>query len=49
MLRVGPYGEGFGARPDGLSLDVLLANPTASTSAPCGLGCPRCSARRPAW
>ena len=27
MLRVGPYGEGFGARPDGLSLDVLLANP----------------------
>ena len=27
MLRTGPYGEGFGADPDGLSLDVLLANP----------------------
>jgi Molydopterin dinucleotide binding domain len=27
MLRTGPYGEGFGANPDGLSLDVLLANP----------------------
>jgi anaerobic selenocysteine-containing dehydrogenase len=27
MLRTGPYGDGFGAQPDGLSLDVLLANP----------------------
>lgn len=27
MLRTGPYGEGFGADPDGLTLDVLLANP----------------------
>jgi anaerobic selenocysteine-containing dehydrogenase len=27
MLRTGPYGEGFGANPGGLSLDVLLANP----------------------
>jgi hypothetical protein len=27
MLRTGPYGEGFGKDPDGLSLDVLLANP----------------------
>jgi anaerobic selenocysteine-containing dehydrogenase len=27
MLRTGPYGEGFGARPDGLSLDVLLDHP----------------------
>jgi anaerobic selenocysteine-containing dehydrogenase len=27
MLRTGPYGDGFGAIPDGLSLDVLLANP----------------------
>jgi len=26
MLRTGPYGDGFGARPDGLSLDVLEAN-----------------------
>lgn len=27
MLRTGPYGDGFGARPDGLSLDVLVAHP----------------------
>ena len=27
QLRTGPYGEGFGADPDGLSLDELLANP----------------------
>jgi anaerobic selenocysteine-containing dehydrogenase len=27
MLRTGPYGDGFGADPGGLSLDVLLANP----------------------
>ncbi|GGN90215.1 dehydrogenase [Streptomyces albiflavescens] len=27
MLRLGPYGEGFGARPDGLSLAKLLAHP----------------------
>jgi len=27
MLRTGPHGDGFGARPEGLSLDVLLANP----------------------
>jgi hypothetical protein len=27
MLRTGPYGEGFGARPGGLTLDVLLDNP----------------------
>ena len=27
QLRTGPYGEGFGADPDGLSLDKLLANP----------------------
>ena len=27
MLRTGPYGDGFGADPDGLTLDVLLANP----------------------
>ncbi|MGW0598174.1 molybdopterin oxidoreductase family protein [Streptomyces sp. NPDC002776] len=27
MLRLGPYGDGFGARPDGLSLDKLLAHP----------------------
>ncbi|MFJ2094352.1 molybdopterin-dependent oxidoreductase [Streptomyces sp. NPDC087901] len=27
MLRLGPYGEGFGADPDGLSLERLLAHP----------------------
>ena len=27
LLRTGPYGEGFGTDPEGLSLDVLLANP----------------------
>ena len=27
MLRVGPYGDGFGARPDGLTLAVLEASP----------------------
>ncbi len=27
LLRTGPYGEGFGADPDGVSLDVLLAHP----------------------
>lgn len=26
-LRTGPYGDGFGARPDGVSLAVLEANP----------------------
>ena len=27
MLRSGPYGDAFGAAPEGLSLDVLLENP----------------------
>jgi anaerobic selenocysteine-containing dehydrogenase len=27
MLRTGPYGDGFGATPDGLSLDVLERHP----------------------
>ncbi len=27
LLRTGPYGEGFGRDPEGLSLDVLLASP----------------------
>ncbi|MFF4212320.1 molybdopterin oxidoreductase family protein [Streptomyces sp. NPDC001796] len=27
MLRLGPYGDGFGARPDGLCLEKLLAHP----------------------
>ncbi|MFI6474593.1 molybdopterin oxidoreductase family protein [Streptomyces sp. NPDC050516] len=27
MLRLGPYGDGFGAAPDGLTLDRVLAHP----------------------
>jgi anaerobic selenocysteine-containing dehydrogenase len=27
MVRLGPYGDGFGARPGGLTLDVLLDHP----------------------
>nr|WP_222109073.1 molybdopterin oxidoreductase family protein [Streptomyces cupreus] len=27
MLRLGPYGDGFGARPDGLTLQKVLAHP----------------------
>ena len=27
MLRTGPYGDGFGRSPDGLTLDKLRANP----------------------
>ncbi|AZQ33707.1 molybdopterin oxidoreductase family protein [Streptomyces cyaneochromogenes] len=27
MLRLGPYGDGFGVRPDGLNLEELLAHP----------------------
>ena len=27
MLRVGPFGDGFGADPDGLTLELLEANP----------------------
>ncbi|MEO7430413.1 MAG: molybdopterin oxidoreductase family protein, partial [Acidimicrobiales bacterium] len=27
LLRTGPYGEGFGGDPDGLSLDALIAAP----------------------
>ncbi|HEX8803195.1 MAG TPA: molybdopterin oxidoreductase family protein [Acidimicrobiales bacterium] len=27
MIRTGPYGDGFGARPGGLTLDVLLEHP----------------------
>jgi anaerobic selenocysteine-containing dehydrogenase len=27
MLRTGPYGDGFGAKPDGLTLDTLIASP----------------------
>jgi anaerobic selenocysteine-containing dehydrogenase len=28
LLRAGPYGDGFGAEPDGLTLEEVLANPS---------------------
>jgi len=36
MLRLGPYGDGFGARPDGLSLEKLLAHPHGIDLGPLG-------------
>ncbi|MEU7060801.1 molybdopterin oxidoreductase family protein [Streptomyces sp. NPDC046197] len=36
MLRLGPYGDGFGVRPDGLSLDRLLAQPHGIDLGPLG-------------
>ena len=44
MLRTGPYGDGFGADPDGLS--KLWPTRTASTSVRCNRASPRCCARR---
>ena len=41
MLRVGPYGDGFGAEPDGLTLDVLEAQPARGRPRPA----PRARAR----
>ncbi|MFV0136894.1 molybdopterin oxidoreductase family protein [Streptomyces sp. HMX87] len=38
MLRLGPYGDGFGVRPDGLTLDRLLAHPHGIDLGPL---CPR--------
>lgn len=38
MLRLGPYGDGFGARPDGLTLARLLAHPHGIDLGPL---CPR--------
>ena len=34
MLRTGPFGDGFGADPDGTSLDDLLANPNGRDFGP---------------
>ena len=42
LLRVGPYGDGFGADPTGW-LDVLERTPTASTSARSRRACRTCS------
>ncbi|MDQ8702998.1 molybdopterin oxidoreductase family protein [Streptomyces sp. LHD-70] len=36
MLRLGPYGDGFGADPEGLSLAKLLANPHGIDLGPLG-------------
>ncbi|MFF6993957.1 molybdopterin oxidoreductase family protein [Streptomyces sp. NPDC008313] len=36
MLRLGPYGDGFGARPDGLSLAKLLDHPHGIDLGPLG-------------
>ena len=47
MLRVGPFGEGFGADPDGLTLAKLEAEPARDRPrARCARGCPTCCARR---
>ncbi|MFJ9965561.1 molybdopterin oxidoreductase family protein [Streptomyces avermitilis] len=36
MLRLGPYGDGFGARPDGLTLAKVLAHPHGIDLGPLG-------------
>ena len=43
MLRLGPYGDAFGARPDGLTLNGSRPHRTVSTWARCSLGCPKFS------
>ncbi|MFI5964118.1 molybdopterin oxidoreductase family protein [Streptomyces asoensis] len=41
MLRLGPYGDGFGARPDGLGLARLLAHPHGIDLGPLGSRLPQ--------
>ncbi|MFJ9539385.1 molybdopterin oxidoreductase family protein [Streptomyces sp. NPDC101225] len=41
MLRLGPYGDGFGARPDGLCLERLLAHPHGIDLGPLGSRLPQ--------
>ncbi|MEU9449212.1 molybdopterin oxidoreductase family protein [Streptomyces sp. NPDC048277] len=41
MLRLGPYGDGFGARPDGLTLEQLLAHPHGIDLGPLGSRLPQ--------
>ncbi len=41
MLRLGPYGDGFGARPDGLTLDRLLEHPHGIDLGPLASSLPR--------
>jgi hypothetical protein len=57
MLRLGPYGDGFGARPGGLTLQRLLAEPHGVDLGPlrprlpgcCARPAARWSSRRRAW
>ena len=46
MLRTGPYGDGFGANPDGASLASCSTTRTASTWAARAAASPRCCAPR---
>ncbi|WP_328337598.1 molybdopterin oxidoreductase family protein [Streptomyces violaceus] len=41
MLRLGPYGDGFGVRPDGLTLEKLLAHPHGIDLGPLGSRLPQ--------
>ena len=44
MLRLGPYGDAFGAKPDGLTLRTAQGRTrTVSTWVRCSPGCPKCS------
>ncbi len=45
-IRSGPYGDGFGAYPDGLTLQHLI-DPPESISGRCNLACPRSCGPRP--
>ena len=42
MLRLGAYGDGFGAKPEGLTLQRLKAAPHGIDLGPLRRGCPRC-------
>ncbi|NNN37429.1 molybdopterin-dependent oxidoreductase [Streptomyces sp. S3(2020)] len=41
MLRLGPYGDGFGVRPEGLALERLLAHPHGIDLGPLGRRLPQ--------
>ena len=53
MLRTGPYGDGFGADPDGLTLDELLGQPPRhrprAARAPAARGAAHADAARSSW
>ena len=46
LLRCGPYGDGFGARPDGIGSPRSRRRRTASTSGRSSRACRSCCARR---